>query len=498
MNRGLVRDKPVKTLERSWRIDIHNRFDIEVIDTKTGEVKQQARAFNVICEGLWSQLTNGYFKYIGYGSGSGTPSESDTALFNRIASKAVEGGSYKDEIPKGICSRTQYITLEETESVGRTITEVGIYPGSSNDNLCTHAMLEDMNGNPISITKTETDIIKIYATVFAHWNPSGENGIFLSPQANGGSYYNVLDAALGRGWSSYRSSYGTQYHSNLCGSKGTTTEGGDVSDRSIFMQRDSATKLWTINLGRFATYDGNTPGGFGWVFLYRDEGNYSSYGFFVIDVRGAYEVKGESVGTGDGETALFSTKFDFPVDAIVRVDGEVQTSGVSVKPYPLSTNPFDYMLAIQPELHSGRPCPRADASRLAIRSNVVMYLYNPLHEIGLSTWTPPETVARIAFSNDFSNWSEDFSSSAIPEEYRHSKYIRISSTYTGSSASYYFTLGSLNGSFPSEVSSKNIVFDTPPAAGSVITIDYVTPFVPKDENHVYDLSLQIQLGEYSG
>jgi hypothetical protein len=53
------------------------------------------------------------------------------------------------------------------------------------------------------------------------------------------------------------------------------------------------------------------------------------------------------------------------------------------------------------------------------------------------------------------------------------------------------------GTFYQSITGKNIVFDEPPAEGSVITIDYVTPFVPKDANHVYDLSMSVQFSEYS-
>ena len=46
-------------------------------------------------------------------------------------------------------------------------------------------------------------------------------------------------------------------------------------------------------------------------------------------------------------------------------------------------------------------------------------------------------------------------------------------------------------------SSKNIHFDTPPAAGAVITADYTTDTIAKDANYVFDLSVTIQLGEYN-
>ena len=36
-----------------------------------------------------------------------------------------------------------------------------------------------------------------------------------------------------------------------------------------------------------------------------------------------------------------------------------------------------------------------------------------------------------------------------------------------------------------------------PAEGSVITIDYTPQCIPKDENHVFDLSVTFHFGEYS-
>ena len=49
----------------------------------------------------------------------------------------------------------------------------------------------------------------------------------------------------------------------------------------------------------------------------------------------------------------------------------------------------------------------------------------------------------------------------------------------------------------SRTSDANIHFDTPPAAGAVITADYTTKTIAKDENHVFDLTVTIQLGEYT-
>jgi hypothetical protein len=42
-----------------------------------------------------------------------------------------------------------------------------------------------------------------------------------------------------------------------------------------------------------------------------------------------------------------------------------------------------------------------------------------------------------------------------------------------------------------------IIFDTAPAVGDVITANYHTPYVAKDADHVFDLKVTFQFGEYT-
>ena len=72
---------------------IHNRFDIEVVDAATGKVKQKAYAENIILNQLWTAnfWTYAWFKYIHYGTGTSTPTATDTRLDNFYA--AVQAGS---------------------------------------------------------------------------------------------------------------------------------------------------------------------------------------------------------------------------------------------------------------------------------------------------------------------------------------------------------------------------------------------------------------------
>ena len=474
MIRGSMRECTPKVIESSWKANIHNRFDIEVRDARTNALKQKAQAFNVICDNLWKYMPY-YFNYIAYSNGSGTPSPSDTTTFGTLYTSSSSEHELVTDIASGVSRRTRKAVLDEKTSVGVTITEVGLSNSKSSGYLCTHAMLQDMNGNPISITKTDTDIVTIYATVYVHWNPSGQNGIFLMPPANNGSF---LDYISGSGFvsrNSYVAAGSSTYDSNRYASLGNGI--------SYSLAWDKTTKTITSTMTRIPVDKGNVPGGFGWI---------CSEGLIAIDVTDEYEVHSEPVGTGDGSTTEFSTKFDMPTNAVVYVDGVRMTSGVTVKPHPLCTDAFDYMCCIRDTLHDDKPCVCVGPG--TIPPGGIQYVYNPLHDLGVKKFTCDNLI--FALSDDFKNWSQDYSSKAIiPEEHRHCKYIRITSTLPTTGATYrpYWVVAD----FPEDITPKNIVFDEPPAEGSVITIDYVTPFVPKDANHVYDLSMTIQLGEYA-
>lgn len=489
--------KEPKVITKDLRANIHNRFDIEVFDTRTGEVRQKARAFNVICNNLWTHMSS-YSAYIAYGNGNGTPSSSDTTLFgiwNAVSASLHKRSSGEDT---GIAYRTQKIVLSETVSVGMTITEVGLAYGSTSGSLCTHAMIEDMNGNPISITKTATDIVTIYATVFVHWDRFGYDGIILAPAQSYSSCQSVIDYLLGQGWTSS----GTYLNCFVGAGTHSMTDVGTACSLTF----DTTNKVITLKCGRIPVDMGNLTGGFGWLaFMYRYMRNYSSvYNSWIVDLRGDYEIKGEAVGTGDGTTTNFNTKFDMPFNARVYIDGTEKTSGVTIRNTPVRTNPFLYLLRIQGKPVDGRLQILSGPQTTPGADTVTpVYLYNPLHEFGIYSCMHPygaNPTSQLSFSDDFETWSPYYitgvdSYSVVPEEYRHCKYIRMKAYGSGTWSS---STTEEVGTFPSDVSSGNIVFDEPPAEGSVITIDYHTPFVPKDSNHVYDLTLTIQLGEYTG
>src|SRR5574344_2860706 len=110
------------------KLNLHNRFDIEVKDAKTGEIKQKAYAENIILNQAWAQImgTGNWFSYIKYGTGTGTISASRTALFAPLGNKVAASPTYTNDLASNYFSLRQSISNLENEHVGSTLTEVGI------------------------------------------------------------------------------------------------------------------------------------------------------------------------------------------------------------------------------------------------------------------------------------------------------------------------------------------------------------------------------------
>ena len=167
-------------------VKLHNRFDAELIDGVTGEIKQIAKAENVVCDTYWNHLFNRResIYYIHVGTGTGTPSRTDTRLFKFLASKGIS--LQLSSLDKNNWKATQTVTLSENEWVG-ALTEVGLSPDSTNysdDYIVTHALFTDSEGNPITITKTNADRLSITATLYLTltWT-SPNNNVYFSPWA---------------------------------------------------------------------------------------------------------------------------------------------------------------------------------------------------------------------------------------------------------------------------------------------------------------------------
>lgn len=461
------------------RCDIHNRFDFEIIDGKTGEVKRKARAYNVVTNNLWSYLitTNTAFATcIQYGSGSGTPSASDTSLFNRAGGVGVTEISQSVDYVNKLITRVCRIILGLNDAVGVTITEVGMGAGGGDGALTTHAMLQDMNGNPISISKTNTDIINIYATIYCHWSVSSE--VILYPKSG---FQNTL---VGR--SNVLGSLTMGFNDDLCGYSNSKTwsKAADLSNKRI-----------TYTCPRLSASEGNMNG----IVYFMGTGNFDGIAIKKgTNAWNKFTITNESVGTGDGETTKFKTKFNYPYNATVYVNGVAQ-SNVEVKCMPISNGipemPVDAGLSNAERIIY---CPVQDRPRYEmVVHNELLAQGASISEMGGYTNTTWGYIA-VYGSNDCVEWTSVAGTdiarynngwAVIPVESRNYKYYKaVVSSYESNCNLIGLHI---------DWDGYNIIFANAPAVGDVITITYDTDCIPKDSDHVLDATFTLQFGEYN-
>lgn len=321
------------TVKADLNASIHNRFDVEVIDAKTGKIKQKAYAENVILNKRWSSYLNGrWFRYIHYGSGSGTPSASDTQLFNFVDAVAATGGTENIDTANHVYAVQQKIVLSETTAVGITITEVGIGATNASTELCTHAMLKDANGNQISIAKTSTDIVNIYATVFVHYaNAASVMGDDTT------DYIGLLKCAAG--YNAYFKGSGSYDYFKFY----TRNNSYDLANYTSSLNNGS--KKITITAERVGANSCNGNG------IYKVENQTDCgniYKMFTLPLSTiasmGSNITGEAIGTGDGSTVDFATYFTDATNATIYVDG-VAATGVTVDNTSAVTNNVHFATA---------------------------------------------------------------------------------------------------------------------------------------------------------
>ena len=514
-----IKKRPVVNFDINT--SIHNRFDIEVIDAKTGKVKQTARAFNIVCNYLWTCVLarSAYFNYIMYGSGTGTPSVEDKNLFEQIGYGSAGDSTYGVDYNEGVFWCRRKIQLSETTAVGKTITEVGIASSYSADYLCTHAMLEDMNGNAISIEKTDTDVINIYATVYVHFDGKGYDGgsIKLNFWKR---EYSLLSLFAGASLSYtpghmvftnktyfydlYTSSLSTGSFGLVPGEYEYSSMGKTAS--SISYSSDIEAKTLTITASRLGANDKNL-GGIRRIVLahcYYRSGIYDEVRIapsMIITPGGSWfpysDIVGEAIGTGDGATTDFSLSFPFAHDAKIYIDGVLAEDvvvdyGINVS----GTIDNDVSWLDMATISEDNLIPLYATSSGYMPSQGWMF-YNPMHEIGIKSIYLANTELQV--SNNLSSWVTVLDKTGvsgtfeIPEEFRKYKYWKfVYKPYTNSISSRAYNITPVNST------GKVVHFTTPPAEGAVITADYHSDCIAKDANHVFDISLTFHFGDYTG
>lgn len=464
-------------------IKLHNRFDVEVSDAKTGAIRQKAYAENIVLNALWNRImVDAYFTNIQFGSGTGTMDATRTSLFTFIGTKQSSGTKYAFSRDEGWMSVRRSIQLLEYEYIGQTLREVGIAYGSSSSNLVTHALLKDMNGNQVSITKTNVDVITIYATVYVRipsdgWS-NGKIQILPSPTPKD---YGVFSSTIRWlfGLSGPLAGENTKFYflsaNPICMvNKSVESEILAIAKSSPVKTVDAANKSITYST-IISSAEGNsgTVKGFWSVAFGMGSSSYSitSEPFATIwfDLRNSSIFTGSTIlseilGTGDGLKKDYKTLYPFPRSgAVVKVDG-ITVSVVAVDSDKLPSTLLDrHMIVID-------------------RSSCAVYGYGvglSLADIGSSGhWIILENpyysqygiaslhvvYNQIQVSDDCVNWtviregSTSIATVSIAEENRNKRYWKIVSTMTNTFESPRFE--TLTATGLSDL--NNIHLETPP------------------------------------
>ena len=435
------------------KVNIHNRFDVHIDNIETGEHRELV-GYNIILDQMWTRLCGGssYFEYIHFGTGTGTPAPERYSLFNQLGTKSAVTEEIIKALP--VSSWKRKIVLSPEEFVGQTITEVGIAYGPTESNLVTHAMLKDSEGNVISITKSATDVVTIFATVFITFvNTIPELKLIRMPSDN--QLINYLT-----GSSAPTGSFGLlqgEHYGERLGSTSSATWVSDVPNRKR-----------KTNVLRFGINDAN--------------GDVKSLEFtnlFALElptsgIFGGQPYTNVPIGVGDGET----TEFILPSRNIIKNTLKVKKDGVITTDYITSNKnllPFK------------------------IQNPLVLPPTNLAYGVSL---TSNGTLMAVAHSGspyittydwDGTEWVKKPNPSVVPRTTANGVSLTPDGTLMAVTVGYdglpYII------TYDCKPRTLQITFDTPPTSGTVLTADYTTEGIHKTANYVIDVSFAIQFGE---
>lgn len=501
---------------------LHNRFDIEVIDGVTGELKCGAVAFNIILDALWTRLSNGFqwFASIAYGSGTGTLAASRVGLFTQISAKTA-GTLTVDytHFPDGYVSFRKQIQIGAGEITGQVLREVGISYDNTANHLMTHALLKDMNGNTVSITVGELDVINIYATVFVRFATAGYEGggVFITPIKNSdsilyaiagcgentplyicqimyafmGEPYLLAPTALQVGAAEISAGFyqGTiNYKVGVCGYTAATKK---------ILARFSLAAGAPYRVGTAELNPATVGGWKGLAFARYNGGNYYLNGLcvrFPNNAKPYCVITDEVIGTGDGATRDYALKFGFIKNdgsAVIKVNGAiVDPANYTIDYNKPANNKIGYFLRpVSGTKGVWNHANRTDAWVAGDYEIVENPLYLSYGITGLSKYFN----IRIDCSNDLVNWVTNVSGSLAT--YKNYRYWRAYAT-ANMDANY----PTVTDIISSDITPYALHFAVgqAPANGAAITASYRTESICKDVDHVVDIELEITLNEYTG
>lgn len=345
-------------LNINQKANLHNRFKFVLSDSRTGKVKQEAYAYNIILNsGLSSpvyQLGGNKTSYRDYfirsdgdrnlegslggviyiGTGTGTLDPTRNTLFNEVGKVKTNFYSRDKNIEELTASYTQVGVFDETMAQNLSITEVGLGNNVYGSEIKTHALIEDSEGNPTTIEKGEWDILTVYSTVFLTLSHPYDTKNFLFIEGTNENFGNGLLDLVYRNVSINKGEdiYGLYSKLRIGKNNDLPSVLDNGVKEKIMEKRFSKTDVimthgpntWKVDFFmRIPANEGNVNEGI-WEFdfgvrqrfseFYNSEAHLPVFRA-VVPIPGiwdGYNVTGEIIGKGDGITKIFNLRW-FPI-----------------------------------------------------------------------------------------------------------------------------------------------------------------------------------------
>lgn len=486
-------------------VSFHNRFDIELI--RSGKTIQKGFAENIVLEKMYSKLCNyePYFTNINFGKGNGTTLPSRTTLFNQLGSKAAATEEVIKAFP--MSKWTKKIQLNPEEFAGETFTEVGISDSASY--VLTHALIKDSEGNPLSITKTELDVLIIYATVFIELRDSGNikfnkfisynrSGYSIS-QVNGSNYGLYLNDLLNYFFGGVAvKSYAYLSSVRPTNYIGTTNVDDIIMNSTVTPDVPNRKIIYT---GRVPVGTGNG----------KEISAIGLSGALIADISTQNTVEEMIIGTGDGAKTSFEISNGRIQNLTIKIEGSITTGYAinSIAGYKAIQVPFRYRWL---KSVTSNPTAIYELPNKLYNGNKIYIIPS----IGFdSTWllmfsaVDGELVIHYLFrgGGDYDlKVTADGEYIKTGSSYSSVTYLKVNDDLTLTETtnpgtmitppvSDYLSIQNSKICVVEPEAKYEIVFDTPPPQSATITADFSIPYFLKDENHILDYEIAIQFGE---
>ena len=331
-------------------IKFDNTYHFKLI--RDGKIIQEETTHNIVCKDFFGDGYNTLDLFLG--NGKGTPSYDDTSLFNIIwgktnftpKSQSFDSNVSDDGKEAYAANILKYSIPASSEYVG-TITECGIGDYTSADSgpineLYTHALIYDAEGNPISIKKTDLDVLEI-EVVFKI--VAKENDILkLCPWKHNPLHQIVCEKESLKFQKAMKPRISAMLSSTLTKTGGLycsmITSGGFNSKPGYYMKNwtdikiknenatfNPDTKIMTIPSCRLGT-------------TFEDDEQLFIKGLTICNafyipfpnnsIFPTYTIENIDVGTGDGEQSIFTCPLGYFVNHSeqIKIDGVLQREGV--------------------------------------------------------------------------------------------------------------------------------------------------------------------------